>query len=1371
MKTSFFVYCVLVCLAIFFQKTCEAQQLPLNFTNYSSKDGLSSSTVYDIIKDHLGFLWLATEDGLNRFDGSNFKIYRHEPANTAGLKVNHITSLYEDKKGRLWIATNGGGLSYYDRNKDAILNYVADGVDQIPTAVTNVNGDKEGNIFASCFGGLYKISATTYKLVSEDKDSELIKALNGIVVIALMEDSRQRKWVATDDGLYLYEPAKSKLTIYKHKDKDTTSLPGDGITRLAEDRLGNIWIAGDGLSMLAKDGESFQNYTRSSLVAPLSSNTIYALTADNRNRLWIGTSEGLDILDIAKKSITTYVPNNRNPSSLTSRSIRSFYADPKGIYWVGTFRGGLHKYDENFNYFNLKGYNPFDPYGLRSPIVTAFAGYQDQVFVGTDGGGLQVYDRQTTLLAHVDLPKPRLASKHDLTILSLEMARNNKLWIGTFADGLYCYDPITNKNQHYLKGDAALDLNNNEIFCLKQDSKGNIWAGTNGGGINVIRAGDGHTEKYVNDITMPADRNKPSGNYIRCFEEDKDGNMWVGTFGAGISVFDPKSQRFTFYNRVNSGLPSDYVFTIKQDSKGNIWAGTGGNGIGILRKGNSRFEPISEKEGLINGNVHKIVEDENGKLWISTNTGLSCYDPLTKVFKNYTSYNGLQAGAFMPRSGARMPDGELFFGGQNGFNHFNPSNFTINKNIPPIVFTNLTIDNEIAIPQQDGAIDRTIESAQELRLRYKQSFSIAFEALDFTVPASNQYEYMLQGFDKDWINPGKEHSAYYANIPPGSYTFIVRASNNDGLWNKEGKSIRVTVAPPLWRTVHAYIFYFLLIAGTLFLIRRRGIQKIRLQYTIDQERKEAKLLIERQRQEAAYLHQLDQAKIKFLTNLSHEFRTPISLIMGPVDSLTGLIKDEHILSQLNLIQRNSKRLLNLVNHLLDFRKMEERELSLFCNEGDIVAFTKDVCYSFNDLARRKNIALGFYTDLTGLRGLFDQNKVERILFNLLSNAFKFTPEKGNISVSLHASDDTTTSESTTVHLAVKDSGIGIPARVQAHIFDSFFQHEAGTDIINHGTGIGLSITKEFVQLHGGSISVESEEGKGSTFLFTLRMEMLSETKQIELPRLGFPKETPVESSVGDTGLAPAILIVEDDDDFRYYIKENLKNTYRIYEAPNGKEGWQRALFHHPDIIVCDIQMPVMNGLELVQKIRADKRTKHIPLLLLTAAETPHGMLDALESGAIDYMTKPFDFAVLRAKITNILLLNRSFKDTYSKQMTVSLPETEIVSEKDKLLQKTLSFIYLNLANTQLSVELLSEHIGISRASLYTKLLEYTGMSPVEFIRSVKLEKAKELLEKSDMSVSAIAAATGFANSNYFSKVFKTKYALKPSDYQAERRGK
>ena len=1351
-----------------------AQKLQLSFKSYSSKEGLSSANIYDIIQDNFGFLWFATDDGLNRFDGTNFKIYKHDPVKPNGLRVNHITSLYESKYGCIWIGTNGGGLSFYDRGKDSIINYKTKGTTQIGAAVTSVHGDKDGNVCVTSYGGLYIINPQNKELVNNSKYKPLIKELEGRISSFFFEDSKQRIWAGTNAGLYLYEPSKKTVKIFRHKEGDSTSLPDNVIIKIIEDRRGTIWVATEnGVGMLMPDGASFKTYLHTSPSQQKGSSIVSALEVDAKNRLWIGTDEGLNIMEIATGNITNFVPDNRNPNSLSSRSIRSILIDKQGVYWVGTFRGGVNKYDENFNHFNLKEYNAFDPYGLRSPIVTSFAQYQNMVFIGTDGGGLQTYNRNTSLLDQITLPITVSNNNRGLSILTLEMTRDNQLWIGTYMNGLYSYNPASKTHKYYTKGTGATDLNNDAIFCLKEDRNGNIWIGTNGGGINLIKKGSNQILKYPFDPLKAKDRTGPASNFIRSIEEDKAGHIWAGTFGSGISVFDPVSQKFSFYTKENSGIPSDYVLSIKEDTRGNIWIGTSGNGLGLLKKGSKRFEPLSEKDGLTNGTIYKIVEDASGKLWISTNSGLSCYDPAIGKFKNYSNHNGLQAGAFTFGAGLKLSDGELFFGGQNGFNHFNPSDLKTNKKVPQVVLTDLKVDNQLVSPSENGPINRPMLLADEINLKYKQGFSIAFEALDFTVPEANQYEYKLDGFDKKWIRAGKEHKAYYGNIAPGEYVFQVRASNNDGIWNQAGRSIRVVIAPPYWRTNFAYAVYILLFGLILFYLRRLGIKKIKMRFVIEQERQEAKQLIERERKEAEYLHKMDQMKIKFLTNLSHEFRTPISLILGPVENLIGQVKEEAPLNYLNLIKRNTKRLLNLVNQLLDFRKMEEQELKLQCIEDDIVFFVKDVCDSFNDVAQRKKIKFGFHTELEALPVLFDHDKVERILFNILSNAFKFTPENGRITVHLTELEEATEEGTRSIGVSITDTGIGIPEDAQARIFESFFQHDTSSAILQQGTGIGLSITKEFVKMHGGKIGVESEPGKGSTFSFHLKLktaELINKEAGPASINL-VANEAKNHLPENKNGTEASILIVEDDDDFRFYIKENLKSEYRIFEAPDGKEGWQRALFHHPDIIVCDVQMPVMNGLELVRKIKSDKRTKHIPVILLTAADTHNGILDGLESGAIDYMTKPFDFTVLQAKINNLLILNQSFKDTYSKQVTVVLPETESVSDKDIFLKKTLSYIYENLDNPQLSVEVLSTHLCISRASLYNRLIEYTGMSPVDFIRSVKLEKAKGLLEKSDMTVTEVAYETGFANPNYFARVFKAKYNRTPSEFHDEKRKK
>jgi len=807
-----------------------------------------------------------------------------------------------------------------------------------------------------------------------------------------------------------------------------------------------------------------------------------------------------------------------------------------------------------------------------------------------------------------------------------------------------------------------------------------------------------------------------------------------------------------------------------------MWIGTFGGGLVRYDKEKDRFIVYDEKDGLQNTNVYQIVEDKAGLIWVTTNTGVSSLDPATGVFRNFTPYNGLQNNNFVHQAGIRASDGELFFGGQQGFNYFNPADLTTNRNVPPVVLTDLKVGTRSVVPAKGAPITEQISIAQDIHLNYKQNFALSYGALDYTLPKENRYAYKLEGFDREWNYVGSQNTAYYTNLDPGQYVFRVKASNNDGVWSTTDSSIRIFVRPPWWRTVYAYILYVLLAAGLLLYSRQRGLARVKRRFALEQEKQEVRRVLE-----------LDKLKLKFLTNLSHEFRTPISLIMGPVEQLLNGKKDGNANDKLQLIRRNSRRLLNLVNQLLDFRKMEEQELKLQLSEGEFVGFFKDICQSFADLSERKSIRLEEETHLERLYVWFDRDKVERILFNLLSNAFKFTPEGGKIAIVLDSAGDSADPGRRWIVIKVMDTGIGIPADKQEMIFQRFFQNASPGSLVNVGTGIGLSITKEFVKLHGGTISVESEIDKGS--VFTVRLPLA-----VTCPEVG------QQGSMGDDGIPaeavgtgtgggeeelkiPAkkgglpvikatVLLVEDNEDFRFYLKDNLKARYTVVEAANGSEGWKKALASHPSLIVSDVSMPYIDGITLTRQLKADRRTAHIPVILLTALTEQGQQLAGLETGANDYITKPFDFGLLLAKITNLLDLSQTLKNTYARQISVAAAdsaETRTESPDERLMRDAMACIEANLDNPQLSVEFLSRQLVMSRTTLYNKMLELTGETPVEYIRSVKLEKASLMLQQKDLTISEIAYKAGFSSPNYFARAFKAKYRMLPSEYAQQSR--
>ncbi|WP_432708418.1 hybrid sensor histidine kinase/response regulator transcription factor [Pedobacter sp.] len=1368
-----FVLCIVVSLQLFGKKP------DLGFNTFTSKDGLSSNTVTAIIKDHLGFLWIATEDGLNRFDGTSFKVYRHISKNSSSLPTNHVTALFEDSDGTLWIGTNGGSVSIYDRNKDEFIELGKYNKEQIGVAANSITEDHKGDIWVASYSGLYVINRKTRVIKRIYQQRNFSGSLQTNTIISIYNDSRNVMWVGTDAGLYRYNRERESFTRFLYTAQGPKMQLSAFVLSLSEDKKGRILVATQGgLHVLTPEGEKIKTFNQLSPAhVRISNDIVYTVKVAKNGLVWLGTEDGLNLLSIDSSVVYQYRADRRIRSSLKAKSIRAVCFGDDGISWVGTFQGGISKFDPNYTNFKRVESNPFYTKGLSAPVVTSFAEYPGKgVFVGTDGGGVDLFQLANGIFTpNKILPDRRSASGQPFSVLALEMTRKNELWVGTYLDGVYIVNLATGNRKHLVKGNGAEHLNFNDVFCIREDKKGVVWIGTNGGGINLYDPKSGLVEKLIPNPANAFDPYTPSHLVIRALEEDRDGNMWIGTYGGGISVRNPQTERFTFYSKINNGLPSDYITSIYEDKKGNIWVGTYGGGLNLLNKKTGRFTSFSMKEGLANDDIQKIVEDKTGKLWVSTNAGISSFDPVIRKFKNYTHHNGLQNSPFVLGAGICLPDGTVFFGGQEGFNYFEPSMLRMNRNVPSVVLTNLTVNSLPVIPSDDGPLKQTLLLAKQIDLKHRDNFSISFVALNYTVSEQNRYEYRLEGVDEEWVVAGKEHTAYYTNLDPGIYKFQVRASNNDGVWNREGRTINIHISPPFWRTTYAYIFYLASIFGVILGLRYRGIKKMEMKFALEKERIEARQLIEQERRHAEHLHQMDLMKIKFLTNLSHEFRTPLSLIVGPVETLLEQIKEPGQSRQLGMIKRNGRRLMNLVNQLLDFRKMEEQELKLHLACGDIISFIRDSTDSFRDVALRKKIVYTFCSNIPSAFVQFDHDKIERILFNLLSNAFKFTPECGVIQVKITAHGPLETESRLLLDMEICDSGIGIPQESQQHLFERFFQHDAGITVLNQGAGIGLSIVKEFVKMHCGSIRLKSLPGKGSSFIVSIPFAR-SEAERLVVDgpesQNDMGEEFGLINQVAEpnhSGSIPSLLIVEDDDDFRFYLKDNLKSQYRIYEAADGKEGWQRALSLHPNIIVCDVNMPVMTGIELSRKLKADKRTSHIPVVLLTASRGEDEQLSGLESGANDYMTKPFNFAVLNVKLKNLLAQNQQLKDTYVKQVKVLPTTAEIASESGKFINSVLTYIEDNLHNPQLSVEAMARMLHMSRASLYTKVLEITGLSPVEFIRSVKLEKAIVLLEQSDLSIAQIAYQVGFSTPNYFARSFKAKYNMAPSEYITNKR--
>jgi len=795
-----------------------SQENELNFINFGSRDGLSSNVVNAIIKDRYGYMWFATDDGLNKFDGTKFTVYRNKPEDSTSIASNDITDLYEDKKGNFWIGT-GAGLVKYNRKMDSFENFYS----RNNFAVTSISSDKTGLIWLAGYAGVTVLDPETRTISIINPRNIKDKSLTNQSINKVFCDSKDRVWLCTNKGLLSYSKSKNTVTFFHHSETNKSSIADQYVSTIAEDAKGRLWFGTfKGLSMLKADGSSFVNYVYNPANNnSLGSNLIYALATDKEGKIWVGTEEGLNILNPEKNQITRVNRNLRNRHVIVGKAVKVFYIDTNGIYWVGTFRGGVNKYDKNLPFFNLRQSNPFDPASLNVSVVTSFAEVKGKgIYVGTDGGGLTLFDVNTGLFHATSLSK---TGDKKLAILGMEKDGDD-LWIGTYLNGIYILNTNTGSVRRITRGSGSNSISSNNIFCFKKDSRGNMWIGTNGQGVDRYNIKK-NTFSHFSNVEENSRRIMVKG-YIRVIEEDKSGNIWIGSTGAGIAVYNPHTGETKNLNRQNSKLPHDNVLSIQVARNGVIWVGTA-VGLAYYEPISSSFVSFSERDGLANSFIYKVLQDESGLIWVSTNNGISSFNPKIKKFRNFSYYNGLQRSPFVQGAGIRLADGSLFFGGIDGFNYFNPANLNSNKNVPKIVLTDLKIGNQSVIASDDAEIQEHISIARDIHLDYKQNFSLSFVALNYTSPQENRYLYKLENFDKDWNKVGPANTAVYTNLDPGKYTFKVKAVSDGGEWTTAEKTIVIYVRPPFWRTWYAYIVYMLLVASILWLLRYRGIKSLK----------------------------------------------------------------------------------------------------------------------------------------------------------------------------------------------------------------------------------------------------------------------------------------------------------------------------------------------------------------------------------------------------------------------------------------------------------------------------------------------------------------------------------------------------------------
>lgn len=1344
----------------------KAQHEQFQFSRLDINNGLSHNWVTCIMKDSKGFMWFGTLSGLNKYDGYKFKVFKHSISDTTTLNDDFIVSLAEGPNNKIWVETRNG-FNIYDPLKDQFIHDVAGYLKSIniPDAnITAVKKDATGNYwFIHSVYGIYKYNPATNittHIAHKPGSTNSIYA-NNVSDISL--DSKNNIWLIYYNGVIECLNPENNSVIY-HSDQISKNYTNSSLAfKLFIDNKDDMWAYiptySSGVFYMSADKSIFKHIDKGEGTDKLNTNVISGIVQDNKGRIWIATDHGgVNVLNKEDFKIKVLLNREDDNKSVSQNSIISMYKDNTGIIWIGTFKRGINYYHENIIKFPLYTHHLSDPNSLPFSDVNKFEeDKKGNLWLGTNGGGLIYFDRKNgSFKSFVHDP----ANPNSLTnnvIVSMCMDHNQNLWIGTYFGGLDCFDGKT--FTHYKHNDKIPgSVSEDRIWSILEDSNNQLWVGTLAGGLNLFNPATKTFSHFK--LGQP---NSIHSNYISALLEDREKNLWIVT-SYGVDVLQNKTHQFIHYihnDNNHSSIINNNTNNILEDSRGFIWITTR-EGISIYNPSTGKFQNIIKEDGLPDNTVIDIQEDNAHNMWASTPNGLSniivnkAGGSLKFSFVNYNETDGLQGREFTQNASYKTREGELIFGGGNGFNIFKPANIHINHNATNLVFTDFQAFNQSIKPGEkvNGHIvlPQSISFSKSIKLRYNvNAFAIEFASLNFFNPDKVKIEYKMEGFDKEWINADNIiHKATYTNLDPGDYVFKVRSVNNRSVNNQI--TLAVHILPPFWRTSLAYIIYALLIIGGLLLIRKRGIQKLRTQFELEKEREEVKRM-----------HELDLMKIKFFTNISHEFRTPLSLIMAPVDKVLKQLTEPEMKKQLEFANRNARRLLNMVNQLLDFRKMEFQELKLHVKEGEIISFIKEVAYSFNDIAEKKNVSFIVDTEIDELPCKFDEDKIERILFNLLSNAFKFTPTGGHVGILLNTVD-TDDPHICSLQIKVMDTGIGIPAEKISKIFDPFFQNDIPGSMVNQGSGIGLSITKEFARLHNGTISVDSVLNEGSSFAVSIPLIIIKGGNADVHKNESSPEDHPHEEAVKLSDKKATVLIVEDNYDFRYYIKDNLKHTYHIIEAADGREGWQKTLALHPNIVVSDISMPEMNGIELCMKIKADSRTTHIPVVLLTALTGEDQQLKGLETGATDYLTKPFNFEILLSKIKNILTQQENMRKTYQKQVEVK-PTAELVeSPEEVFLQKLLRLIDENINNPNFSVEELSSEMFVSRYTLYKKILALTGKTPNEFIRHMRLKRAAQLLENGYLTISQVCYKVGFKSQKYFVKAFKSEFNVSPSNY-------
>ena len=1295
-------------------------------------------------------MWFGTEDGLNMFDGINIRVFRNDPADSSSLLNNSVYCIVSDPgNGNLWIGTRMG-LSYFDKNSFSFKTMFQNEENDFISGhiIFDLKFDADNKLWIASSYGLFSYSTTDNKLKRYIYEVENEKSISSNIIENIFIDTDNKIYLGTREGIDLYNPVQNDFSHLFQND----SLRF--IKQIFKDSYSEYWICTDNMGVFkARFGETPTLYNPDIKDKNFQPNDrIHSIVEDNNGHLiFVARDKGLFFYNRDEDKMAFFKPDVFDTNSLNSKALISSFKSSTGIIWFGTFNSGINYIDNSrkpFEHFKVN----YKTNGLfNNNIRSFFQDKQGNIWVGTkEGGGLSRFDPSSGTFVNfmTDPDNPNsISSDYILCINELD---NNTLILGTLGAGIDLFDKRTKVFRNIIINPGApSELSDNKVYSILVDSSGTVWVAS----LNNLYRFNKENESFnlVDGIRS-----------VKCFAQRKDEDIWMGTRFDGLACIT--DDKITYYNteKKTGAISSNQITSLRFANDSLLWIGTI-DGLNLFNLQDSSFRSWNENSGLPGSRISAVEIDNQGNVWASTSNGLSRFYPETGQFKNYFSSDGLQGNEFEMYVSMKSFAGDLFFGGSNGFNFFNPETIKDNPNKPKVQFTDFKIANKsVPINTTSSPLKKHINKTDKITLKYSQAdFTFQYVALNFTSPEKNKYKYMLEGYDDDWVEGGTNPFATYTNISSGDYVFKVIASNNDNVWNTKGRYVKIKILPPPWKSVWAYIIYFIIIAllvlGLYYFIVKR----------IEQQ---SLLMLERKEREKT--DQLNQMKLRFFTNISHEFRTPLTLISSPLSKLMNQ-KEYNPEEQKYLfatMQKNVKRLLRLIKQLMDFRKLENQQLKIKIRKANMSDFIQEIIDGFVEYASNKKITIRFEAMVhSDTEQWFDTSILDSVIFNLLSNAVKFSNENSDINVELDVDE----------HFAiikVVDHGIGIPADKIDKIFTRFYSEGYGIDEYA-GSGIGLSFSQNLISLHKGEIKVNSVPGVETAFTIKIPVnkdyfsseEIFDNQNEVLNMEPGLSAGQESENSDNlwaakrEARQNTSLLIVEDNVELRLFLKNHF-NYYRIIEANDGLEALKKARKGMPDIIISDVMMPNMDGIEFCRELKSDFITSHIPVILLTAKSANEYKIEGFESGADAYIEKPFDIKLLEVQVNSILFQREMLRKRFSNSMEVQ-PADLVNNECDQqFFNKVEKVVLDNIQDPDFAVDELSKQLNMSRSQLFRKFKAILDNSPSDYIRQERIKLAKKLLEEGNHNVNEVSFLAGFSSPSYFIATFKKFMACTPKEY-------